>query len=56
MVANPDKFQVIFPGAGNSSCQIVIGGMLFTGAEEVKLLGITIDRQLTFYPQHRNIC
>ena len=57
LVANPDKFQVIFPGTERSSNNVIkIGDLIFPSTEEVKLLGITFDRQLTFYPHIQNMC
>ena len=57
LVANPDKFQVIFPGTERSSNNVIkIGDLIFPSTEEVKLLGITFDRQLTFYPHIQKMC
>ena len=56
MVANPDKFQAIFLGNTNNNITLNIGSTKITGSNEVKLLGVTIDRQLTFYPHITNIC
>ena len=57
MVTNLDKFQVIFPGTERSSNNVIkIGDLIFPSTEEVKLLGITFDRQLTFYPHIQNMC
>lgn len=57
MVANPDKFQVIFLGS-NIPAEICIELNSFTirSSEEVKLLGVTIDRRLSFLPHIQNIC
>ena len=49
MVVNPDKFQVMFLGIENSRT-ILIDNHTITSSETVKLLGITIDRKLTFQP------
>ena len=49
MVANPDKFQVMFLGIENSRT-ILIDSHTITSSETVKLLGITIYRKLTFQP------
>ena len=56
MVANPTKFQVIFPGIENGIIDFEIDQAIISNAKEVKLLGITIDSQLTFYSHVRNIC
>ena len=55
MVANPDKFQTIFLGTPQN-VDIEIGSFTITSSNEVKLLGITLDRKLTFYPHIQNIC
>ena len=51
MVVNPDKFQVMFLGIENSRT-ILIDNHTITSSETVKLLGITIDRKLTFQPHY----
>ena len=56
MVANPDKFQAIFLGNANNNISLNLGSTKIAGSNEVKLLGVTIDRQLTFYPHITNIC
>ena len=50
MVVNPDKFQVMFLGIENSRTILIDNHTITTSAETVKLLGITIDRKLTFQP------
>ena len=46
MVANPEKFQVIFPGTKDNDINVIrIGDFCISGSEEVKLLGVTIDSQ-----------
>ena len=56
MVANPEKFQAIFLGVGDQIIKIDIGSVSISSSSEVKLLGVTIDRQLSFLPHIRNIC
>ena len=56
MVANPDKFQLIFLGIGDEVIKIKIGSFLITNSEEVKLLGVTLDNKLSFFPHIINIC
>ena len=55
MVANPDKFKVIFPGSQNV-ISINIGPLQLKSTEEVILLGVKIDSQLSFYPHIKDIC
>ena len=56
MVANPDKFQAIFPGTESENISIMVGQNKIVGTKEVKLLRVWIDSQLTFYPHILNIC
>lgn len=56
MVANPEKFQAIFLGTKDSNINIEIGTNVITSSKEVKLLGVTIDRQLSFFPHVSQIC
>ena len=56
MVANPDKFQAIFLGVANDNISFDLGSAKIVGSNHVKLLGVTIDRQLTFFPHITSIC
>ena len=56
MVANPDKFQAIFLGTANNNISLDLGPVKIVGSDEVTLLGVTIDRKLTFYSHVTNIC
>ena len=56
MVANPDKFQVIVLGIGDQIIDFKIGPFVLHNTSEVKLLGVTIDRNLNFLPHISNIC
>ena len=57
MVANPTKFQMIILGADSSNVSIQINDTIAIKPEkEVKLLGITLDEKLSFYPHVRGIC
>ena len=56
LVANPDKFQLIFPGTRNANIIINIGSFDLNSSETVKLLGVTIDSQLSFLPHVKDIC
>ena len=56
MVANPDKFQVIFPKYNAPNLGIYINNTFINASESVKLLGITIDKDLTFLPHIKELC
>ena len=53
---NPDKFQTIFLGKGTDDIDIKIGSFTIHSSKEVKLLGVTIDNRLSFYPHILDIC
>ena len=56
MVANPDKFQTIFLGTREPDITIEIGSKTIYSSKKVKLLGVTIDHQLTFLPHILTTC
>ena len=57
MAANPAKFQLMFLGINeNKRLCLVINNNLVVGCNSVKLLGITIDRRLSFFPHVEEIC
>ena len=56
LVANPEKFQLIFPGTVNCTHSITVGTNIIKCSNVVKLLGINIDCQLTFYPHIKEVC
>ena len=57
MVVNPSKFQVIFLGTkGKSNRCIEIDGSSIKSNKEVKLLGVTIDKDLNFHSHVRILC
>ena len=55
MVANPGKFQAIFPGAENK-IYVDIGPKKIESSNQVKLLGVILDSQLSFYPHVKELC
>ena len=55
LVANPEKFQMLFPGTKNSNIVLNVGHFALESSECVKLLGITIDSGLTFYPHVQDL-
>ena len=50
MIANPEKFQLTFIGKTTNyeSLSINVGKEKFIPSSEVKLLGVTIDKELNF--------
>ena len=57
MVANPDKFQLIFLGLKeNHELCIDIRGNIIEMSDTVKLLGVTIDSKLKFNGHVKTIC
>ena len=56
MVANPNKFQVIFPGDKNGNLALYINNNCIASSDCVKLLGVIIDKDLSFTPYITDIC
>ena len=56
MVVNPDKIQVMFLGCGDQTFTINIGNYCITSKKSVKLLGVTIDQNLTFNDHINDMC
>ena len=57
MVANPGKFQIIFLGSSiNNNDIFIVENKLIKSNNKAKLLGITIDRKLTFTKYINNLC
>ena len=57
MVANPEKFQVMFLGVkDNLDISFEISGIYIQPTNTVKLLGVVIDYKLTFTEHINNIC
>ena len=55
MVANPDKFQVMFPCI-TENVSITIGNHSLQSSKEVKLLGVIIDNKLSFDSHVKDLC
>ena len=53
MVANPDKFQVIFLGLGDQQIEIQIGNSSIKSSNEVKLLVVTLDKKTKLFATRR---
>ena len=56
MAVNQDKFQVMFLGSGGEGLSINIGNFKIQGTNTVKLLGVTLDRKLSFSNHISDIC
>ena len=57
MVANPDKFQMMFIGLKESKRYCLnINGNIIVHTDMVKLLGVTIDSKLNFRDHVTHIC
>jgi hypothetical protein len=56
MVVNPAKFQLMFLGNGPQIVNLVVDGKTIISTDRVKLLGVTIDRDLSFKSHIDNIC
>ena len=56
LVANPEKFQMLFPGTKNANISIDIGNFSLISSENANLLGITIDSALSFYAHIQDLC
>ena len=56
MAANLDKFHVIFLGTEDNTITVNLGSTHIRCSNVLKLLGITIDNQLSFYPHVVEIC
>ena len=56
LVANPSKFQLIYPGTCNANSFLYIGNIKVDSVEVVKLLGIKIDSGLSFSPYVTELC
>ena len=47
---------MIFPGIKNCTYSITVGTNVIKCSDVVKLLGVNIDSQLTFYPHIKEVC
>ena len=55
LVANPKKFQVMFLGT-NDTKSIHIGDIEIKGADNIELLGLSIDKKLKFHNHINKLC
>ena len=57
MIANPDKFQIIFLGnKNNESFTLNVNDSVLENSKSIKLLGVVIDDKLSFLPHVNNMC
>ena len=57
MVANPQKFQIIFLGMKqNQEFLLEIGNIIVKATRSVKLLGITVDDKMKFEKHVKTLC
>ena len=56
LVANPSKFQLIYPGTLNANSSLCIDNIKIDSVEIVKLLSIKIDTNLSFIPHVTELC
>ena len=57
MVANPDKFQLMFLGQKiKTQIDITVYNVNINLVDSVKLLGVVIDNKLNFVEHIKNIC
>ena len=57
MVANPDKFQLMFLGQKvKTQIDITVDNVNINSVDSVKLLGVVIDNKLNFVEHIKNIC
>lgn len=56
LVANPTKFQMLVLGKVDTPVTIQLGNFVLTSTESVELLGITLDRKLTFSNHVNTLC
>ena len=56
MAVNEDKFQVMFLGPGGEGLSINIGNFTIQSNNTVKLLGVTLDRKLSFSDHISDMC
>ena len=56
LVANPEKFQLIFPGTVNCTQSVRVENNIIACSNVVRLLGVNIDCQLSFDPHIIEVC
>ena len=56
MVANPSKFQLIYPGTFNQNLSLKIKDIVLNNVEVVKLLGLKIDDKISLVPHVTELC
>ena len=56
MVANPPKFQLIFPGTINANISIKVGNFTVNSVEIFKIPGVYIYSNMSFVPHVKELC
>ena len=56
LVANPSKFQLIYPGTFNQNLSLKVNDIVLNNVEVVKLLGIKIDDKISLVPHVTELC
>ena len=56
LVANPEKFQMMFLGCKNDDLTIKVGNITIKSSDSVKLLGVTLDNKFSFDKHVADLC
>ena len=56
LVANPEKFQMMFLGCKNDGLTMKVGNITIKSSDSVKLLGVTLDNKLSFDKHIADLC
>ena len=56
LVVNPEKFQMMLLGTAETDIQITVEGFKIDQSDSVKLLGVTLDKKLSFEKHINSVC
>ena len=56
LVANPEKFQMMLLGTNEKNIKLTVEGFTIDQSDSVKLLGVTLDKNLSFQEHINNVC
>ena len=56
LVANPNKFQLMLLGTDKTDTQMNVNGFIIDQSDSVKLLGVTLDKNLSFQSHISDLC